>query len=55
MFCHFKRNCKNPKKIKNDALNVVAEEVQDALLLVIHNPIDDWVLDLGVSFHTTSL
>ena len=34
-------------------MNAVTEEVQDALLLAIDNSLDDWVLDLGVSFHTT--
>ncbi|KAB5556119.1 hypothetical protein DKX38_007028 [Salix brachista] len=31
-----------------------AEEVQDALLLAVHNAVDDWVLDSGASFHTSS-
>ncbi|RVW60263.1 Retrovirus-related Pol polyprotein from transposon TNT 1-94 [Vitis vinifera] len=29
------------------------EEVQDALLLAVDSPLDDWVLDSGASFHTT--
>ena len=28
-------------------------EVQDALPLAVDCPLDDWVLDLGASFHTT--
>ena len=27
--------------------------MHDALLLVVHSPLDDWVLDSGASFHTT--
>ncbi|RVX04508.1 Retrovirus-related Pol polyprotein from transposon TNT 1-94 [Vitis vinifera] len=29
------------------------EEVQDALLLAVDSPLDDWVLDSGALFHTT--
>ena len=29
------------------------DEVQDALLLAVDSPLDDWVLDSGASFHTT--
>ena len=51
---HFKRQCKSPKKKnEDDSANVVIEEVQDALLLAVDNPLDDWVLDSGASFHTT--
>ena len=51
---HFKRHCKSPKKKNDDDFtNAVTDEVQDALLLAIDSPLDDWVLDLGVSFHTT--
>ena len=51
---HFRNQCKSPKK-KNgdDSTNAVTEEIQDALLLAIDSPLDDWVLDLGTSFHTT--
>ena len=51
---HFRNQCKSPKK-KNvdDSANVVTKEIQDALLLVVDSPLDDWVLDLGTSFHTT--
>ena len=52
--CHFRRQCKIPKKKnKDDSANVVTEEVHDTLLLTIDSPLDDWVLDSGVSFHTT--
>ncbi|RVW52843.1 Retrovirus-related Pol polyprotein from transposon TNT 1-94 [Vitis vinifera] len=52
--CHFKRQCKSPKKKnEDDSANIVTEKVHDALLLAVDSPLDDWVLDLGVSFHTT--
>lgn len=51
---HIKRNCKNPRKAEIDSAHVVAEEVQDALLLAVHSSIEDWVLDSGASFHTSS-
>ena len=46
--------CKSPKK-KNgdDSTNGVTKEIQDALLLAVNSPLDDWVLDSGASFHTT--
>ena len=45
---------KSPKKKnRDDSANVVIEEIQDALLLAIDSPLDDWVLDSGASFHTT--
>ena len=51
---HFKRQCKSPKKKnEDDYANAVTEEVQDALLLAVDSPLDDWVLDSGASFHTT--
>ncbi|RVW20652.1 Retrovirus-related Pol polyprotein from transposon TNT 1-94 [Vitis vinifera] len=51
---HFKRQCKSPKKKnEDDSANAVTEEVQDALLLAVDSPLDDWVLDSGASFHTT--
>ena len=51
---HFKRQCKSPKKKnEDDYANTVTEEVQDALLLAVDSPLDDWVLDSGTSFHTT--
>ena len=31
----------------------VHKEVHDALLLTVDSPLDDWVLDSGVSFHNT--
>ncbi|RVW88928.1 Retrovirus-related Pol polyprotein from transposon TNT 1-94 [Vitis vinifera] len=51
---HFKRQCKSlKKKNEDDSANAVTEEVQDALLLVVDSPLDDWVLDSGALFHTT--
>ena len=52
---HFRRQCKSPKKKnENDSTNAITEEIQDALLLaLVDSPLDDWVLDSGVSFHTT--
>ena len=41
------------KKNDDDSTKAVIEEVQDALLLAINNPLKDWVLDSRVSFHTT--
>ena len=43
---HFKNQCKSPKK-KNgdDSTNAVTEEIQDALLLAVDSPLDDWVLE----------
>ncbi|RVW52892.1 Retrovirus-related Pol polyprotein from transposon TNT 1-94 [Vitis vinifera] len=47
---HFKRQCKSPKKKnEDDSANAVTEEVQDALLLAVDSPLDDWVLDSGAS------
>ena len=53
--CHFRNQCKSPKNKKNgdDSANAITEEVQDALLLAVDSPLNDWVLDSGVSFHTT--
>ena len=51
---HFRNQCKSPKKKnEDDSTNTVIEEVQDALLLAIDSPLDDWVLDSGASFHIT--
>ena len=51
---HFRRQCKSPKKKnEDDSANAVKEKVQDALLLAVDSPFDDWVLDSGASFHTT--
>ena len=51
---HFRRQCKSPKKKnEDDSTNAITEKVHDALLLVVDSPLDDWVLDLGASFHTT--
>ena len=39
---HFRRQCKSPKKKnEDDSANAVIEEVQDALLFVVDNPLDD--------------
>ncbi|RVW58633.1 Retrovirus-related Pol polyprotein from transposon TNT 1-94 [Vitis vinifera] len=47
---HFKRQCKSPKrKNEDDSANAITEEVQDALLLAVDSPLDDWVLDSGAS------
>ena len=52
--CHFRRQCKSPKKNnEDDFANVVIEEVHDALLLAVDSPLDGWVLDSGASFQTT--
>uniref|UniRef100_A0A7N2LG47 Integrase catalytic domain-containing protein n=1 Tax=Quercus lobata TaxID=97700 RepID=A0A7N2LG47_QUELO len=52
--CHFRNQCKSPKKKnEDDSANAVIEEVQDALLLAVNSRLDDWVLDSEVSFHTT--
>ena len=51
---HFRRQCNSPKKEnEDDSANAVTEDVQDALLIVVDSPLDDWVLDSGASFHTT--
>ena len=52
--CHFRNQCKSPKK-KNgdDSTNAVTKEIHDALLLAVDSPLDDWVLDSGALFHTT--
>ena len=51
---HFRRQCKSPKKKNEDnSANAVTKKVHDALLLAVDSPLDDWVLDLGASFHTT--
>ena len=51
---HFRRQCKSPKKKnEDDSANAETEEVQDALLLAVDSPLDNWVLDLGALFHTT--
>ena len=39
--CHFRRQCKSPKKKnEDDFANVVIEEVHDALLLAVDSPLD---------------
>ena len=39
---------------EDNSTNAITEKVQDALLLVVESSLDDWVLDSGTSFHTTS-
>ena len=40
--CHFRRQCKSPKKKnEDDFANAVTEEVHDALLLAVDSPLDD--------------
>ena len=53
---HLKNNCRPPRKNKdkNDAANVVIDKIRDALILSVDDLCDSWVLDSGVSFHTTS-
>ena len=51
---HFKKYCRNPKAEENNSANVVTKDVDDVLLLANHITVDDWVLDSGSSFHTTS-
>ena len=52
---HFKKDCRNPKKEENNSANIVTVDiVDDALVLTVHTQVDDWVLDSGASFHTTS-
>ena len=51
---HLRKQCKSPKnKNEDDSANAITEQVQDALLLVVDSPLDNWVLDSGASFHTT--
>jgi hypothetical protein len=33
----------------------VTEEVQNALIFSVDNPLNSWVLDSGASFHTTTI
>ena len=47
---YFRNQCESPKKKnEDDSANVVTEEVQDALLLAVDSPLDDWILDSGAS------
>ena len=47
------RNYTKPKKPDADSANATTDEVQDSLILAVHSPIDDWILDSGASFHCT--
>ncbi len=52
---HIRKNCiELKKKNENDSANVMTEEMHDALLLSVDNPIDSWVLDSRASFHSTA-
>jgi len=51
---HYMRSCTKLKKPEADYANATIDEVQDALILAVQNPIDDWILDFGASFHCTS-
>lgn len=55
-FSHIKKNCREKKndEKKNDIVNVVIEEIQDALLLCVDITIDSWVFNLRAFFHTTA-
>jgi acyl-activating enzyme 14 len=50
---HYMRSCTKPKTIEADFANATIDEVQDALILVVQSPIDDWILDSSASFHCT--
>ena len=54
---HFRTNCTKPKKKQNqkfgddnDFVNS-AEDIRDALILSLNNPVESWILDSGASFH----
>jgi len=47
------KSCTKPKKLEGDSTNATTDEVQDALILAVQSPIDDWILDSGASFHCT--
>ena len=48
----FRRQCKSPeKKNEDDFANAITEEVQDALLLAIDSPLNDW----GFRLHAKKL
>ena len=56
---HFRTNSTNPNKKHNqkigddnDSLNS-AEDIGDALILTVNNPIESWILDSGASFHSS--
>lgn len=40
---HTKRDCRNQKQTKDNTVNAMAEEIHDALFLVVHIAIGDWV------------
>ena len=45
---HVRKQCKSPKKKnEDDSANAATEEVQNALLLAVDSPLDNWVLDSG--------
>ena len=57
---HIRRNCKllknqpeNNQGNNNNAVNVVNDNLQDALILSLDNRSESWVVDSGASFHAT--
>ena len=50
----FQEGLQKFKEKWDNFVNVETKDVDDALLLVVHIIVDDWVLDLSASFHTTS-
>ena len=59
---HFTNQCKAPKKNKNqrnkkrdddESANAATDEIGDALICSLDNPVESWVIDSGASFHTT--
>ena len=56
---HFRTNNTKPKKKQNhkfgdynDCVNS-AEDIGDALILSVNNPVVSWILDSGASFHSS--
>lgn len=53
---HIKRDCRNQKKIEDDAMNAMAVEIHDALFLVVHSSVDHWFNGFrgSIPYHFTS-
>ena len=54
---HLKKNCRAPRKNEdknNDVANTVTDEERDALFLSVNDSWASWVLNSGVSFHTSA-
>ena len=56
---HFRTNCTKAKKKRNqkfgddnDSVNL-AEDIGDALILSVNKLVESWILDSGVSFHSS--